>query len=278
MVPGKVSLAEISGESLYLGQPSQLMIQPYVSVEVLHETSPGVYESYGPSSDVEVFEIGEYSIPLTSPHNNLLLDTGANSILIVDAAAQDLVDAGYQIEEYPYNEVGVSVGLAPGGGLIPGAFSALDSLRSWRFHAHILQLPVTTEVAVHGGLDYFNFPKSLADIRFTQPEGGYRCEVRGSEDGRLAYTFNTRRMRHETPRAPKRMIFNSYPIMDGAVMHAVMEVELHQYASTMLRRPFSFTTGDHPLASLLRRLKPGRLLYFIHAPRCAAVIHAPVAV
>ena len=178
----------------------------------------------------------------------------------------------------PYNEVGVSVGLAPGGGLIPGAFSALDSLRSWRFHAHILQLPVTTEIAVHGGLDYFNFPKSLADIRFTQPEGGYRCEVRGSEDGRLAYTFNTRRMRHETPRAPKRMIFNSYPIMDGAVMHAVMEVELHQYASTMLRRPFSFTTGDHPLASLLRRLKPGRLLYFIHAPRCAAVIHAPVAV
>ena len=101
-------LADIAAQSLYLGQPTQLMVQPYVTVDVMHEISPGVYESYGPSSEVETLDIFGFLIPVSSPHNSLLLDTGANSILIVNTAAQDLEDAGYQTEDVPFLEVGVA--------------------------------------------------------------------------------------------------------------------------------------------------------------------------
>ena len=106
LVPGQVAFADSPGGSLQLGLPTQLMVQPYVSVDVLHETSPGVYENYGPSSQPETIDIFGITIQLSSAHNSLLLDTGANSILIVDAAAQDLEDAGYQTEGL-FWEIGV---------------------------------------------------------------------------------------------------------------------------------------------------------------------------
>lgn len=104
---GNLSLAGSYDPSLYLGMPTQLMIQPYVSVEVLNETSPGVYENLGPSSEPEYIDIMGYLIPISSAHNSLLLDTGANAILIVDAAAQELENTtGYQTDG-TFLEIGV---------------------------------------------------------------------------------------------------------------------------------------------------------------------------
>lgn len=100
------AVAGTSGQSLYLGQPSQMMVQPYVSVEVQGQTSPGVYVNYGPSSDPVTIDVFGTIIPISNAHNYLLLDTGANSILIVDDAAQDLENAGYQTEGF-FWELGV---------------------------------------------------------------------------------------------------------------------------------------------------------------------------
>lgn len=93
-----ISLADSTAPSLYLGMPVPSMIQPYVSVEVLEETSPGVYQNLGPSAEPVYIDIFGIPFPVSDGHNSLLLDTGANSILIVDAAAQDLENAGYQTE------------------------------------------------------------------------------------------------------------------------------------------------------------------------------------
>ena len=106
LVPGRTATADGPNGSLYLGTASQLMVQPYVSVGVLNETSPGVYQNLGPSSEPETIEIFGLSIPFYNAHNYLLLDTGANSILIVDEAAQDLENAGYQTDGL-FWEVGV---------------------------------------------------------------------------------------------------------------------------------------------------------------------------
>lgn len=92
---GSTALAGSSDPSLYLGMPVMLMPQPYVFVEVI---DPNTGQSYGPP------EIGgPYGI---TQYNYCLLDTGANSILIVDDAAAELEAAGYQTEG-TFWEIGV---------------------------------------------------------------------------------------------------------------------------------------------------------------------------
>ena len=108
---GNFSRADSYNPSLYLGVPVQLMPQMYVYVEVLEETSPGVYYSYGPTGS------GPYGL---TPYNYCLLDTGANSILIVDAAAAELESRGYQTEGL-FWEVGV------------GGYTEYDVSASYRF-------------------------------------------------------------------------------------------------------------------------------------------------
>ena len=97
-INNNISFADSSDPSVYLGMPVQLMPQPYVYVEVLEEISPGVYQSFGPTSTGGMFGLTAY--------NYCLLDTGANSILIVDDAAADMEAAGYQTEGR-FWEVGV---------------------------------------------------------------------------------------------------------------------------------------------------------------------------
>ena len=56
----------------------------------------------------------------------------------------------------PYNEISVSVMAHQRDALIYPKLNLALSLLSKSFYAHVLQLPVTTEIAVQGGIEYFN--------------------------------------------------------------------------------------------------------------------------
>lgn len=129
---GSVSLADSPVQAVYLGQPSALMVQPYIVAEVFAETTPdsGDYSvSLGPSDDIaggdalgdlfrEIFGSG-YTVSdellLGTPNKSLLLDTGANSIILVDTSAASVEEAAANLagdEKYQpageFRELGIA--------------------------------------------------------------------------------------------------------------------------------------------------------------------------
>ena len=83
----------LSGDSIFLGPQTDFNDQPYVDIELLDgSTGLGPYGS----------GFGIY------PYNRLLLDTGANSVLIVSDAAADLEANGYSATDGTYLEQGVA--------------------------------------------------------------------------------------------------------------------------------------------------------------------------
>ena len=90
----------LSGGSIKLGPQTGFIDQPYIEVELIDE---GV--SSGPEDDTPIGPYGSgYGI---YPYNRMLLDTGANSVLVVSNAVSDLASNGYQTEGL-YREVGVA--------------------------------------------------------------------------------------------------------------------------------------------------------------------------
>jgi hypothetical protein len=47
---------------------------------------------------------------------------------------------------------------------------------------YIYHLPVTTEIALRGGIDYYNYPKFLADILFTDTDEHVTCDLFREEE------------------------------------------------------------------------------------------------
>ena len=79
---------------IVVGRQSDLLDQPYVRVEL------STYDEYGQEVGIGPYDsgFGVYD------YNMLLLDTGANSALIVSDAAADLYNYGYQTEGFYYEQ------------------------------------------------------------------------------------------------------------------------------------------------------------------------------
>lgn len=75
---------------IFVGRQSDLLDQPYVEVELFNAEGVGI-GPYGSGFDIY-------------PYNRILLDTGANSALIVSSAAADLYNYGYQTEGFFYEQ------------------------------------------------------------------------------------------------------------------------------------------------------------------------------
>jgi hypothetical protein len=83
----------------------------------------------------------------------------------------------YDTDIKPYNEFSMGILLnAPQYLPVPG----LNMLRQYfeRFlNVYIYHLPVTTEIALRGGIDYYNYPKFLAEILFTDTDERVTCDL-----------------------------------------------------------------------------------------------------
>lgn len=80
-----------------------------------------------------------------------------------------------------YNEFSVGIVLnSPYHAPIPG-YNVLRAYLEGYLCAYIYRLPVSTEIALRAGKDYYGFPKIVADIVFTDTDDTVACEL--SENG-----------------------------------------------------------------------------------------------
>ena len=179
----------------------------------------------------------------------------------------------------PYGEVSISVAVACGPTPRVPAARLLSAILTDRYQAQVLSLPVTTDVALWGGLDVFGYPKYLAAIEHEETATTRICRLRDRESGELI--LEARGARLPTRRYPQRpgrlrlLGLTTYPVRGGVTLRARLVVNLQEAAFRYGRPCLELQLGAHPHAQVLRRLAPGRQLQHLYAPRCQAILHPP---
>lgn len=179
----------------------------------------------------------------------------------------------------PYNEVAVSIAVrAPGRTFLPGPVDVLRSLASDDYHAHVFQLPVTTEVAAAGGIEFFNFPKFRADIVFRETAGHRVCTLRDAKTLDLILEFEGRKIRTRTrarAAAPSVTTLNSYPRVGGRLCRARMAVNRRRAGQGPALGDCALWLGKHALAEPLKGLRIGWPVWYWYAPQAEAILFPP---
>jgi hypothetical protein len=173
----------------------------------------------------------------------------------------------------PYNEVALTLAVRLGGGRWPSPLAALGAWLKGEHHGFVSELPVTTEIALFGGLDYFGFPKFLAEIDFRQTRAHRICTLRDAERHDLILEFEGAVL--PTRGSARREVFHTYPQREGQTLHARMLIEKQRHAVALAPGRAALRLGNHPRGQALAELRLGRPLAYTFAPRCQAVLFEP---
>jgi hypothetical protein len=189
-----------------------------------------------------------------------------------------------------YHEVSVAIGVQLDGPRRPHALALATSALRRRFDGYVVSLPVSTEIARVAGVELFDYPKFLADIRFEEDDAHRRCVVSDPETGALVFAFRGDKLAAR-PTAPERRwpgvpaptrrgagnhvtCYRTYPMRAGGPEVAHMHLNALERAARPLRG-FTVEVGDHERSAPLAALAPRRLLLYEYVPRGEAILEAP---
>jgi len=170
-----------------------------------------------------------------------------------------------------YNEVAIAASVAFG----RRAVRLLDAVAAVVRHAfslHVLQLPVTTELARVGGIELYGYPKFLADITFTRADGRLTCTLAESGARILALAGDDLgRYR------PRRLHATTYSMKGEALLRTAIEFDDLDFAETLRRSAATLELGsEHRLARQLAGLDlDPRPLLVQMSPRGRSILFAP---
>ena len=125
----------------------------------------------------------------------------------------------------PYNEVALCLPLAAYGSPLTGnLLSGLFDFARHTMHAHILHLPVDTELALEGGVQHFGYPKFLAGISYTNSATMRMCELQDAEQKFLLLRVSRRR-NQGIALGRRELRFHSYPVLGGRQLRATFDLQ-----------------------------------------------------
>ena len=172
-----------------------------------------------------------------------------------------------------YNELAVAVPLSyPGWRVnLPGR-ALLEGERYGQLHAFVLQLPVTSENARAGGVEFFNFPKIVVDIDFEEAGGRRVCRLAEGDTEILRFSGS---LLPAAGGAQMQFFFHTW--MDGQPQGA--EFKIRHVARSRSLRPGAATLelgANHRVARQLDSLLVSRrsLRYDID-PHLEAILYGP---
>jgi hypothetical protein len=149
----------------------------------------------------------------------------------------------------PYNEIAIAIPIRfPPGFAFPG-LAAISMMRKKLFHVYIHHLPVTTEIALKGGIYFWNYPKFLAEISFK--DEGQNLEVILKEKGEMILKLKSRKL--SLSRSSK-LTFYTYSIKDRIVMRGLVEGWAPKIGETMLGGNAELELGNHKISKELAEL------------------------
>ncbi len=132
---------------------------------------------------------------------------------------------------------------------------------------YIYKLPVTTEIARQFGVDFYNFPKFVANIDFSREGGWIQCHL--SEGGHSIFTLSSKML----PAKPSgRWRFDCFSARDDRILRSEVTVNVRQQVISRNPQNVKLDLGDHNLAEELRNLKLGRMVHLQYLPACQTIL------
>ncbi len=171
----------------------------------------------------------------------------------------------------PYNEVSISFLIGYDSRPLPG-LAVLQMMARRCFTAYVWQLPVTTEIARRGGVEFYGYPKFLADIVFRREAGRVTCELSERGERILALSGNA------LPTKPEKVNrYRTYSVKDGVPLVANVYMNPTSFAQSMNADAAVLTLGErHAIARRLAELDLGRRpVLYQFAPEMEAILFAP---
>ncbi|WP_175782828.1 acetoacetate decarboxylase family protein [Burkholderia anthina] len=174
----------------------------------------------------------------------------------------------------PYDEVSVAVVIRRPGAHGSQALELLDAMRRRHFFAHVLALPVTTEIARVRGVHGYQLPKWLADIDLTI---GARVSARiAGPDGRPDLTLNAPAPALTRVAPQSRMGTNTMiNLVDGVWHQSSVQTNTLSFAQRMLPRDVELVRHGGPLSQLLDGLGVSTVMRFDVVDDAQLVLNLP---
>ncbi len=178
----------------------------------------------------------------------------------------------YDTDIEPYNEFAIGILLNdPRVMSIPG-YNLLRQLARINFYTYIHHLPVTTELALRGGIDIYNYPKFLAGIDFSDTDRELTCHL--SENGEDILTLRGKKI--NAPRSGIMKYF-CHLYQSKQLQGAEFKVNAMKYALVPGMGKASLELGtSHPVARELRgALLSTQPLLYIYKPEIQCILYGP---
>lgn len=174
----------------------------------------------------------------------------------------------------PYNEVSIAVILRRPGARQPGPLELLQCIRRRTFHAHVLALPVDTEIARLRGVMGYQLPKWLAKIDLNL-DGAVSASILspdGSTD--LAVSAPLPRLR-QVPSQSQIGTTLSVGLLDGAWHQTLVQTNPTELAEVSMPKGITVTRGGGTMSRLLDGLGAGRIIRMDVVRDTQMALHLP---
>jgi hypothetical protein len=158
----------------------------------------------------------------------------------------------------PYNEFSIAIVIKWGGKVIP-ALTMLKQMMSGNLSGYVWHLPVTTEIARHGGVVAYGLPKFRSDIDFKNNGQFIECEL--SEGKNKILNFRGKILK--TSKGKSRR-FKTYSLINGITLVTNIHTSQIKFAKSSGKDSASIEIGDsHKICHELRDIDLGKgpLLY-----------------
>lgn len=179
----------------------------------------------------------------------------------------------YDTDIGPYNEFSVGIVLNNPYFLPIPAYNVTKQYLSRFYCVYVHRLPVTTEIALRAGVDFYNFPKFIADIEFSETAQSVTCRL--SHDGTEILTITS-------PKLPTRNIgemkFIAHLYHNRQPQMAEFKINVVEGAIRWLPgggASWSFNNA-HPYGNELSRAVIGtRPISCLYMPKIQGILYGP---
>ena len=147
----------------------------------------------------------------------------------------------------PYNEFSIAAPITYQKKSVPGLTLMYQMLRN-SLEAFIFFLPVTSELAMQGGVTLGGYPKFIADIEFRKDSNFITCNV--SEHGTQILSLKGKRLNTSPGPVSKTVI---YTMKNGNVLMANLYTNPLHFSQSFRSSSAQLTmSGDHKMCTFLR--------------------------
>jgi hypothetical protein len=175
----------------------------------------------------------------------------------------------------PYDEVSVAVILPRPGSRLPHGIELLRQARRRSFYAHVLALPVTTEIVRVRGVSGYQLPKWVTGID-VDLDDAVRCKIdttSGTPDVTLTAPLPTFA---DVPSQSRMSTNTSIQQIDGKWHTTTFRSNTLSYSETALPKNVELTRSGGPLTDLLNGLGASKILRLDVVRDAQLILNMPV--